>query len=261
MRRPLGDLSDPRRFVVLSQGPQGRVGVVLSEEHIGLARLAWLLSKHPHVRLRRLELETAEAAAGQRSRWLPKALTPSSLRRRIPGGMSTRFSHARDWGAVVDRFRELDPVVFHVFHRNLVRAALWRLGAQQTPGWLRAWRQGEFGRGPSPPSVPAARPFQPRRFTRVLRNVEIQQVELRQFVNRLEFPVVRITDDRLLDDEDAVVSDILRRLGVDPPKVEHPPVEHRYERLLGLFEDDDSLTAHLEGTPYAAMLEELRSDR
>lgn len=239
--------------------------VVLAEERIGADRLVALLNDHPQVRIHPHGLAHVDGGADEQLRWLREGLSGPYPFGISVSGVCTAVSDALDTDAVASLLQELRPLVVHVTNENFVRAALFRLNARRSRRWAQAWlrveTRGEDGDISPPAQDGEAEPLDPRRFTTLLRSVEIRQVGLRRFVEALGLPVHRMSESRVLTDERSVVAEVLRDVGLVPTDIERPPLCRRDERYLEALEDVGALEEHLRDTPYESMAQELYGAR
>lgn len=244
------------RLAVWRTGDPTRV-VVFSEEPPGAERLVRLLDRHPAIHIERAGLDVvAPAGATDQLRWLKTTL---SQRRRGASvvGIVTPLHGVLDPHGLAELLAELRPVIVHIAHENVVRTTLFREAERRSRLWARAWRRTQRSRGgrtTPPPLRGSPRRFRPWVFTSTLRDIEIREVALRRFVERLGLPTLHVDEEELLADERSVLDDVLAQLGLDPPETPHHPLERADDRYLGVYEDVDRLRAHLEDTPYEEML-------
>lgn len=251
-----GRLSIGRR----ASGP-ARV-VVFSEEPPGAERLVRLLDRHPAVHIERTGLDVlAPAGPTDQLRWL-KATLLQRRRGTSVVGIVTPLHGVLDPDELAELLGELRPLIVHLTHENVVRATLFREAERRSRLWARAWRRTQRSRGgrTTPPTLRGApRRFRPWVFTSTLRDIEIREVALRRFVERLGLPTLHVDEEEVLADERSVLEDVLSHLGLRPPEAPHRPLERADDRYLGVYEDFGRLRDHLEDTPYEEMLAELGS--
>lgn len=237
--------------------------VVFSEEPLGAERLARLLHRHPAIHIEHTGLDVvAPAGSAAQLRWLRAAL--SSRQRGHPSvvGILTSLDGALDPERLSDVLRELRPLIVHVTHEHVVRATLFREAERRSWMWGWLWRRVQRSKGSRttpPPLRGSPRPFRPWVFTTTLRDIEIREVALRRFVERLGLPTLHIDEEELLVDERSVLEDVLAHLGLEVPETPCPPLGRADHRYLGVYEDLGRLRAHLEDTPYEEMLAQLGS--
>ena len=242
--------------------PRRRIArfVILFPGRVGSTFLVSALDAHPEVEAKgeRLDPLRSEGPAAQLE-WTRRFLRGQAVSRHRAVGFKTKLRDVLDQDGFAALLHELDTRVVLLDRRNDVKHVVSRITARAlkdtTGRWNRYAGDGGTGEGGSggAPSVHV----DPDDFDERLGAVVAEKATIVEYVDRLGLPDLRVDYEDLLAAPDATFGSVLRFLGVRVLPMTGATVKHTSDDLRDVIENFDEVRARYEGTPYAAMFDEV----
>lgn len=224
--------------------------VILFIERDGSTYLSSLLSSHPYIEAvyeRFAVLKQKNASSEEQIDWARKFWTPSILNKVNTRGFKTKLIDILDVEKFRDLCKEKKPKIIHMYRQNKVKAVISKINAQRLFDKSGFWNlyQEEH-------RIPATL-FDIEQVDALIREREILDNELENFVKSLNLETVKVTYEDLLVNKEATLAKIFEFLKVPVKRVESKTIKHTHDDLKNVILNFEELKNHYLNTPYHEM--------
>ncbi len=234
--------------------PQVNRFVTLFVERSGSTYLATALASHPEIKALREELAGLRqkgAQAREQLLWAEEFFTPPFMGPYKAYGFKTKIVDILDPDGFAQLMKAKDCRIIQLLRRNTVKAAISTINARRVYEASGNWNLlSEADRQP-------AFEVDMDEFDRLLSQRLEWDREVQEYVDRLKLPTLMLYYEDLLKDESSFLSGVFKFLDVTPHPVKGKTLKNTDDDLRKAILNLDELRARYEGTPFAAMFDEV----
>ena len=227
--------------------------VILFIERDGSTYLSSLLSSHPHIEAiyeRFAVLKQKNADADEQLSWAKEFWTPKFINSFSARGFKTKLVDVIDLERFAYLCREKNIRVIHMVRQNRVKAVISKINAKRLYDKSGFWNlYKEENR--VPPTE-----FDVKEVDQLLQERERLDLELQQFVDKLNLETIKIAYEDLMTDRDETMQKIFRFLKVIPKPVETKTIKHTSDDLRDVILNFEEIRSIYSDTAYFNMFTE-----
>lgn len=233
---------------------RGRVSrfVLFLVARVGSTYLTTLLQSHPDLLALSEELRDRESLGAQAQlEWTGRFLTPPIIGIHAARGFNVKLVHLVDPAAFGRLLQRQECLIVHMHRRNRVKAVVSRINGSRLHQKTGMW--GLFEESDRMPPLE----IDPQEFDRFLKHREKMDSELEDYVNQLGLPLLRLSYEDLLVNQDESLDRVFRFLGARPMPVIGRTLKITSDDLRVAIVNFDQLRANYVGTQYEPMFDEV----
>lgn len=226
--------------------------VVFLVARVGSTYLTTLLQSHPDVLAKSEELRDRESLGAQvQLNWTANFLRPPIVGTHAARGFNVKLVHLADPEGFGRLLQQQGCRIVHMYRRNRVKAVISRINGARLHARTGMW--GLFDESNRMPPLEVDL----EEFERFLRHREKMDAQLEEYVNRLGLPLLNLSYEDLLVDQETALGCLFSFLEVRPMVLAGQTLKITSDDLRSAVVNFDALRANYVGTPYEPMFDEV----
>jgi LPS sulfotransferase NodH len=226
--------------------------VVLFPGRVGSTYLISALQQHPDVHADGERLDgMREKGAGRQLEWADSYLRGPMVGSHKAIGFKTKLRDVLDPTGFANLLERRLAHLVVLGRRNDVKHAVSRITAKELHATTNRWNRFDAREGVAPVTIDV------ERFDALLERIARDKQQIVDYAAGLPVPQLHLDYEELLVDHDAAFGRVLDHIGVARRPLEGATLKNTSDDLRDAIVNFDELRARYDGTPYAAMFDEV----